>query len=157
MPQHALHDLGIGNHTARHFPVQIVAKATYRDILERRAKENGIDFIEGLATAITPLAILGRRHDQGLQDPGRRRHGGRLPGRGRRRAQAARAATRNDAGVVEAAEIIARQNRIIAAMREAGARRYHDAIMARIDGKDLPPAPLDVEEEEDDDDDIHET
>jgi hypothetical protein len=43
----------IRNHTARHFPVQNVAKATYREILERRAKENGVDFVEGVATAIT--------------------------------------------------------------------------------------------------------
>jgi hypothetical protein len=47
----------IRNHTARHFPVQNVAKATYRDILERRAKENGVDFVEGVATALTPMAL----------------------------------------------------------------------------------------------------
>jgi hypothetical protein len=47
----------IRNHCGRHFPVQNVAKATYREILERRAKANGIDFIEGVATAITPLAF----------------------------------------------------------------------------------------------------
>ena len=46
------------NHATRHFPVQQVARATYRDILERRAQENGVDFIEGVATAITPLAVL---------------------------------------------------------------------------------------------------
>jgi hypothetical protein len=48
----------IRNHTARHFPVQNTARATYREILERRAEENGIDFINGVATAITPLAFL---------------------------------------------------------------------------------------------------
>ena len=48
----------IRNHTVRHFPVQQVARATYREILERRAKENSVDFIEGVATAITPLAVL---------------------------------------------------------------------------------------------------
>ena len=34
------------------------AKATYRDILERRARENQVDFVEGVATAITPIAFL---------------------------------------------------------------------------------------------------
>jgi hypothetical protein len=29
----------IRNHTARHFPVQQVARATYREILERPAKD----------------------------------------------------------------------------------------------------------------------
>jgi hypothetical protein len=48
----------IRNHSTRHFPVQQVARATYREILERRAKENSVDFIEGVATAITPLAVL---------------------------------------------------------------------------------------------------
>jgi len=48
----------IRNHAARHFPVQQVARATYREILERRATENSVDFIEGVATAITPMAFL---------------------------------------------------------------------------------------------------
>jgi hypothetical protein len=48
----------IRNHTRRHFPVQNVARATYRAILERRAKENGVDFVKGVATAITPMAFF---------------------------------------------------------------------------------------------------
>jgi hypothetical protein len=48
----------IRNHCGRHFAVQQVARATYREILERRAQENSVDFIEGVATAITPLAVL---------------------------------------------------------------------------------------------------
>ena len=47
----------IRNHCGRHFPVQNVAKATYREILERRAKANGVDFVKGVATAITPWAF----------------------------------------------------------------------------------------------------
>ena len=31
--------------------------ATYRQILERRAKENGVDFVNAVATAITPMAF----------------------------------------------------------------------------------------------------
>jgi hypothetical protein len=45
-------------HCTRHLPVQNVARATYRDILERRAKENRADFIEGVATAITSIAFF---------------------------------------------------------------------------------------------------
>jgi hypothetical protein len=48
----------VRNHCGRHFPVQNVAKATYRHILERRAKANGVDFVEGVATAITPIAFF---------------------------------------------------------------------------------------------------
>ena len=48
----------IRTHATKHFPVQSVAKAAYRDIVERRAQDNRIDFIEGLATALTPLAFF---------------------------------------------------------------------------------------------------
>jgi hypothetical protein len=48
----------VRNHTARHFPVQQIARATYREILERRAQENNVDFVEGVATAITPMAFF---------------------------------------------------------------------------------------------------
>ena len=48
----------VRRHCRRHFPIQSVAKAAYRDIVERRAQENRIDFIEGVATALTPLAFF---------------------------------------------------------------------------------------------------
>ena len=48
----------IRNHTVRHFPVQNIAKATYREILERRAQANRVDFVEGVGTAITPIAFF---------------------------------------------------------------------------------------------------
>ena len=48
----------VRNHCERHFPVQQIARATYREILERRARENRIDFIEGVATALTPIAFF---------------------------------------------------------------------------------------------------
>lgn len=48
----------IRNHTQRHFPVQNVAKAAHRAILEKRAKENGVDFVNGVATALTPMAFF---------------------------------------------------------------------------------------------------
>ena len=35
------------NHATRHFPVQQVARATYREIVERRAQEAEIDFVNG--------------------------------------------------------------------------------------------------------------
>jgi hypothetical protein len=69
----------IRNHCSRHFPVQNFARATYREILERRAKENGIDFVNGVATAITPMAyyetlmakgyetIVGPGHESGRE------------------------------------------------------------------------------------------
>ena len=48
----------VRNHCGRHFPVQQTTHATYREILERRAHENHVDFVEGVATALTPLAFF---------------------------------------------------------------------------------------------------
>ncbi|TAM69160.1 hypothetical protein [Mycobacterium sp.] len=47
----------VRNHAARHFPVQQVARATYREIVERRAREAQIDIVNGVATALTPMAL----------------------------------------------------------------------------------------------------
>ncbi len=77
----------IRRHAERHFPVQNAARATYREILERRAKENSVDFVNGVATAITPMALLETvmvRGYEKLVDPGHRgrcedRHGRRMP------------------------------------------------------------------------------
>jgi hypothetical protein len=48
----------VRNHTVRHFPVRSFARATYREILERRAQENRVDFVQGVATALTPIAFF---------------------------------------------------------------------------------------------------
>lgn len=47
----------VRRHCRRHFPVQNVAKATFREIMERRAQEAGVDFANGVATALTPAAV----------------------------------------------------------------------------------------------------
>ena len=47
----------VRNHCGRHFPVQQTTHATYREILERRARENQVDFVEGVASALTPMAF----------------------------------------------------------------------------------------------------
>jgi hypothetical protein len=57
----------VRNHASRHFPVQSVAQATYREIVERRAAENKIDFIAGVGTALTPLAYLETMMVKGFQ------------------------------------------------------------------------------------------
>ena len=35
-----------------------MARATYREILERRAQENRVDFVEGVATALLPVTFF---------------------------------------------------------------------------------------------------
>ena len=55
--------------TTKHFPVQSVAKASYRAILERRAQENRVDFVEGVGTALI-VGVLRGRDGQGVPHPG---------------------------------------------------------------------------------------
>jgi hypothetical protein len=57
----------VRNHANRHFPVQNAAQATYREIVERRAAQNRIDFINGVTTAITPLAYYETMMVKGFQ------------------------------------------------------------------------------------------
>ena len=56
----------IRNHTARHFPVQNVGRAIYRDILERRARENQVDFVNGAGYGDYPDGVLRDHHGEGL-------------------------------------------------------------------------------------------
>ena len=66
----------VRNHCERHFPVQQVARATYRDILERRAQENQIDFVKGVATALLPVTFFEVAMNKAFRSPGRRSHRG---------------------------------------------------------------------------------
>lgn len=48
----------IRRHAERHFPVQHTAGTTYREILERRTREQQLDLEDGVRTALTPLAYF---------------------------------------------------------------------------------------------------
>ena len=54
----AVSEDSVRRHADRHFPVQHVAGATYREILERRAREQQLNLDDGVRTALTPLAYL---------------------------------------------------------------------------------------------------
>lgn len=62
----------VRRHSDRHFPVQDAARATYREIIERRAREQQVDFVEGLGTALTPAAffeaVVQKAHQQLVED-----------------------------------------------------------------------------------------
>jgi hypothetical protein len=58
----------VRNHANLHFPSQNVAKAMYREIVERRAAQCEIDFVNGVATAITPIAFLETMMVKGFQN-----------------------------------------------------------------------------------------
>jgi hypothetical protein len=126
----------IRRHAERHFPVQNVAKATYREILERRAKENSVDFVEGVATAITPLAYLETVMVKGYQTLVDERtivsHRD-----GMDASLKLAEALRRDEGAYERAEMLARMSRVIELVREFVPAEQWPALQARLRGKDV--------------------
>ena len=48
----------IRHHTVRHFRRRTSPRRPTGEILERWAKANGVDFVKGVATAITPMAFF---------------------------------------------------------------------------------------------------
>ena len=65
----------IRNHAERHFPVQNDARATYREVVERRAREAQIDYVNGMATALTPIALYECVMNEAFRQLGGRRRG----------------------------------------------------------------------------------
>ncbi|MGB8386785.1 hypothetical protein [Mycobacterium sp.] len=132
----------IRNHTARHFPVQNVARATYRRILERRAKENGVDFVKGVATAITPMAFFETVMAKGyetLVDPGTKVD----VNTGMIAAGRLQALIESRAGRTSMVEIMAQMDRIIRAIHSSVPEELWPEILRKIDGPVAADAPAD--------------
>jgi hypothetical protein len=137
----------IRNHTARHFPVQNVAKATYRAILENRAKQNGIDFINGVASAITPWAyyetVMVRGYET-LVDPDTKVD----VNTGMIAAGRLQALIESRASGTSIADMLVQMGRIIAAVKSTVSEDLWPEILRRMDGDDAALEPP-VDEEPD--------
>lgn len=57
----------IRNHHKKHFATHNTAAAVYRRILEKRAADADVDFVEGVKNAVTPLAYLESMMVKGYQ------------------------------------------------------------------------------------------
>ena len=140
----------IRNHTARHFPVQHVARATYREILERRARENAVDFVEGVGTAITPMALYETIMVKGYEtvvDPDIKVDvntamiaAGRL-----------QSLLDTRSGQPDIVDIMVKQNRIIAAIRSTVPESLWPQLVRRLEGMAEPAESLDHQIEDTDD------
>ena len=132
----------IRNHTRRHFPVQNVAKATYRRILERRAQENGVDFVTGVATAITPMAFFETVMAKGyetLVDSGTRVD----VGTGMVAAARLQALIDSRAGRTSMADILFKMDRIINAIHDTVPPELWEVILHKIGGPVAADTPVD--------------
>jgi hypothetical protein len=153
----------IRNHTMRHFPGQNLAKATYREILERRAKEANVDFANGIATALTPISYLETvmlKAYKTLVDSDTKVD----VNTGLAAAAKLQAYIDARSGQADVAHIYVKQNRIIEAVKEFVPQEDMAAFLARLDGSPTSgiTAPIDEASEveefdpdigDDDDDD----
>jgi hypothetical protein len=139
----------IRHHTRRHFPVQNVARATYRAILERRAKENGVDFVKGVATAITPMSFYETVMVKGyeaLVDPDTKVD----VDTGMKAAGRLQALIDSRAGKTSMAEILFKMDRIINAIHDTVPQELWEVILRKIDGPVAADSPADEFEDAED-------
>ena len=148
----------IRRHAERHFPVQNVAKATYREILERRAQEAQIDFVNGLTTALTPVAL----YECVMNAAFRRLAAGDVDvsiDTGLRAAEKLQALTDARAGEADMAGVLVKMGRVIETVREFLPPEHWPALQARLRGEDVeqpqaqPVETIRVVQIEDSDDD----
>jgi hypothetical protein len=148
----------IRRHAERHFPVQNAARATYREILERRAQEAQIDFVNGLTTALTPVAF----YEVVMNEAFRRLAAGDVDvsiDTGLRAAEKLQALTDARVGEADVVTMRAQMGRVIEFVREFVPREQWPALQARLRGEDVEqskPEPVQsvrVVEIEDSDDD----
>ena len=126
----------IRRHAERHFPVQNVAKATYREILERRAQEAQIDFVNGLTAALTPMAL----YECVMNAAFRRLAAGDVDvsiDTGLRAAEKLQALTDARAGEADMAGVLVKMGRVIETVREFVPREQWPALQARLRGEEV--------------------
>jgi hypothetical protein len=126
----------IRNHAERHFPVQNVAKATYREILERRSREAQIDYVNGLATALTPIAL----YECVMNAAFRQLAAGGVAvsiDAGLRAAEKLQALTDARAGEADMAGVLVKMGRVIETVREFLPREHWPALQARLRGEEV--------------------
>ena len=134
--------------------MQNVAKATYRRILEQRAQQNSADFVEGVATAITPMAFYETVMVKGYEtlvdsDTEVDVNTGMIA------AGRLQALTESRASGTSMAEIMAQMGRIIDAVHSTVPEELWPEILRKIDGPVAADSPADELEDRDDGEDMY--
>jgi hypothetical protein len=144
------------SHQKNHFNTQEPARAIYRQIMEDRAREHELNFVEGTTTGITAMAYLETMAAKAYKKLTDENFDNVSVMDGMAAVVKLHELTRKDAGLAEAAKAMNEMNRIIAAVKEVVPERYYNQILSRLDGGDFIDAErvdeVALEELEEDDD-----
>ena len=128
----------IRRHAERHFPVQHTAGTTYREILERRAREQQLDLEDGVRTALTPLAyfeVVMQRAFENLVE-----HNADVSIQaGLSAAAHLQQAAAGSSDGMEIARIMVQMDQVIRAVRETVPEELSPAIVERLEAEDNHP------------------
>lgn len=143
-------------HQKNHFNTQEPARAIYRQIMEDRAKEHEVNFIEGTTTGVNAMSYLETMMVKAYKKLTDDNFDNVSVDMGMNAAIKLHELTRKDAGLAEAAKAMNEMNRIIAAVKEVVPERYFNQILAVLDSGDnkvieASVESLEADDEEDDD------
>jgi hypothetical protein len=141
----------IFTHAHKHFNVQDPANAIIRQTLEERSRQQELNFVEAIGSILTPYAyleVVASKGFEALVSP----EATISAEMGMQAIIKLWEMQKKDEGVQQAAELIHENNKIISAVKEIVPEEYYAAILAKLEGKDVPrPNVVDVEEVDDDD------
>jgi len=123
-------------HQKNHFNTQEPARAVYRQIMEDRAKEHELNFIEGTTTGVNAMSYLETMMVKAYKKLTDDNFDNVSVEMGMNAAIKLHDMTRKDAGLAEAAKAMNEMNRIINAVKEVVPEQYFNQILAVLDAGD---------------------
>lgn len=124
-------------HQKNHFNTQEPARAVYRQIMEDRAKEHELNFIEGTTTGVNAMSYLETMMVKAYKKLTDDNFDNVSVEMGMNAAIKLHDMTRKDAGLAEAAKAMNEMNRIINAVKEVVPEKYYNQILARLEAGEM--------------------
>ena len=128
----------ISNHARRHFPLEEAANAVYRKIVEKRAKEAEVDFINGVGGAVTALGFLEVVVQKGYENVIQEGVTVGPDTAVRAAKELASIEAQRNADDTDIAEVMVKMNEVIQAVREEADPETWERIRARLSGEESP-------------------
>lgn len=128
----------ISNHARRHFPLEEAANAVYRKIVEKRAKEAEVDFINGVGGAVTALGFLEVVVQKGYENVIQEGVTVGPDTAVRAAKELASIEAQRNADDTDIAEVMVKMNEVIQAVREEADPETWERIRSRLSGEESP-------------------